>query len=502
MAHMKQEDEWFGGEEPLQPAAPAKRQPLSVTAAVRRATEVLKEHTFYITGEVSELSNKPGYKAVYFTIKDESSSLPCLMWKSRYEKSGVELFVGAVVEITGKFTIYAARGTMNFDVQRITLAGEGVLRQRVAQLAQKLKSEGLMDASRKRPVPAYPQTIGLVTSPRGAAVHDVLRTLRRRYPMARIVFAGIPVEGPGAAEHITAGLNAVAAVPEVELVLLVRGGGSFESLMPFNDEGLARAIAACPKPVVTGIGHEPDTSIADMVADLRQSTPTGAAAAVTPDVGELNQAIDGLFGHLYGSLAHRLKRSVDYLGAIESRPLFKDKEALLGASFQTADILQDRMERVGATLLPQRQERLGVLSQRLAFALPRTLDAARFDLQRCSASLKTQGQTLLAEPTHQVAVAQQALQGRGATLLNPYLQQAAVLTARLGDLSPVHALARGWSIVTGEQGQVVRRVADAKPDEKVTVQLTDGALACRVEGEVNTHLTELIAMEDSHDSAN
>ena len=133
---------------------------------------------------------------------------------------------------------------------------------------------GLMDPARKRPLPAYPETIGLVTSPRGAAVHDVLRTLRRRYPLARILFAGVPVEGPGAADGLVDGLAKV-VFAGAEVVLLVRGGGSFEDLMPFNDRRLARTIAACPVPVVTGIGHEPDTSIADMVADVRASTPNG-----------------------------------------------------------------------------------------------------------------------------------------------------------------------------------------------------------------------------------
>ncbi len=258
---------------------------LSVSAAMGLAKNALETVVVRLVGEVSEVNDKPGYKAVYFTVKDEKASLPCMMWMSRYQASGVSLCVGALVELTGRFSLYAAKGRMNFDVFSVTLAGEGQLRLQVANLARELEAMGLMDPARKRPLPVYPETIGVVTSPRGAAVHDVLRTLRRRYPLARILFAGVPV-GAGAPAALIEGMQRV-VMDGAEVVLLVRGGGSFEDLMPFNDRRLARTIAACPVPVVTGIGHEPDTSIADMVADVRASTPTAAAEAVAPDRREI-----------------------------------------------------------------------------------------------------------------------------------------------------------------------------------------------------------------------
>ena len=231
--------------------------------------------TVTIVGEVSEVSIKAGYKAVYFTVKDDRSSLPCMMWMNRYHATGIVLNVGSLVEMTGRFTLYAAKGRMNFDAFTLRLAGEGNLRLQVANLARKLEAEGLMSAERKRPIPKYPEAIGLVTSPRGAAVHDVLRTLRRRYPAATVRLAGVPVEGRDAPQLSSPGPGC-RRPSDAEVMLLVRGGGSFEDLMTFNDEMLARAVAACPVPVVTGIGHEPDTSIADMVADFRASTPTAA----------------------------------------------------------------------------------------------------------------------------------------------------------------------------------------------------------------------------------
>ena len=172
-------------------AAPA----LSVSAAMGLAKNALEEVVVRLVGEVSEVNDKPGYKAVYFTVKDEKASLPCMMWMNRYQASGVALSVGALVELTGRFSLYAAKGRMNFDVFSVSLAGEGQLRLQVANLARELEAMGLMDPARKRPLPAYPETIGLVTSPRGAAVHDVLRTLRRRYPLARS--PAFPWRAPG-----------------------------------------------------------------------------------------------------------------------------------------------------------------------------------------------------------------------------------------------------------------------------------------------------------------
>ena len=254
------------------------------------AKRSLESVTVRMLGEVSEVSIKAGYKAAYFTVKDSSASLPCMMWNNRYRASGMQLVVGQLVQMTGRFTLYAAKGRMNFDVFSIALAGEGDLRLRVANIARKLQAEGLTDPARKRQLPALPERIGLVTSPRSAAVHDVLRTLRRRFPVARVLVAGVPVEGATAAAGIVEGLRCVVS-SGAQVVLVVRGGGSFEDLMPFNDEALARSIAACPVPVVTGIGHEVDTTIADMVSDLRASTPTAAAEAVSPS----QESLDAFF---------------------------------------------------------------------------------------------------------------------------------------------------------------------------------------------------------------
>ncbi|MFR5000086.1 MAG: exodeoxyribonuclease VII large subunit, partial [Slackia sp.] len=189
-----------------------------------RAKDSLEALTVVLIGEVSEVNAKAGYKAVYFTVKDAGASLPCMMWLNRYRQSGVELAVGRRVELTGRFTLYAPKGRMNFEVFSVSVAGEGDLRQKVAQLARDLEREGLMDAGRKRRVLRMYEHIGLVTSPRGDAVHDVMRTMRRRFPLTRISLAGVAVEGAHAATGMAEALASCAAAG-CEAILLVRGGG-------------------------------------------------------------------------------------------------------------------------------------------------------------------------------------------------------------------------------------------------------------------------------------
>lgn len=436
----------------------AGRSVLSVSGAMALAKGALEGVTVSLVGEVSEVSNKPGYKAVYFTVKDASASLPCMMWNNRYRSAGVELRVGMLVELSGRFTLYAAKGRMNFDVFSVSLAGEGNLRLQVANLARKLQAEGLMDPARKRPLPYLPQTIGIVTSPRGAAVHDMLRTLRRRYPVARVVVAGVPVEGANAPRALIEGLRAVVAAG-AEVVLLGRGGGSFEDLMPFNDERLARTVAACPIPVVTGIGHEPDNSIADMVADFRASTPTGAAEAVVPDRSALVAQLDARLAALCASVSARVERERQRLAACASRPVFQDAHMLFSEEALTVDLASDRIRRAAAMATERWAVPLEHAAERLHAALPRSLERDRATLGRMEDRLK----------------------GVARTLLTPFENQVALSAARLRDLSPLTILSRGYSVTKDANGSILKSVERVSAGDAVSVLLDDGELACRVE---------------------
>jgi len=410
---------------------------LSVTEAMTAAKRALEGVQLRVVGEVSEFNDKPGYKAAYFTICDSGAAMSCMMWRDEYRASGVALACGMLVELTGYFSAYVPKGRMQFMVRTLTPAGEGQLRLQVAALARRLEVEGLMRPERRRPLPAYPQRIAVVTSPRGKAIHDVLRTLSRRYPLAELLVAGVQVEGADAPSEIVRGLRVVAEA-EAEVVLLVRGGGSYEDLMPFNSEDVARAIVAMPMPVVTGIGHEPDTSISDMVADLRASTPTAAAEAVAPSVEEVRSRLRRESRLLVRALAQHVQSASHRLQRCAERRIFSEPLVMLGPASQTLDVLEMALQRA----LPARLERdaraVGTYRQRLA----------------------TLGARMLERPSSAFRLA----------------------AARLDDLSPLAILGRGYAVCFAEDGRtIIRSVVGVDHDSRVRVRVSDGTMNCSVE---------------------
>lgn len=475
---------------------------LSVTAALGIAKGTLEGIRVKIIGEVSELTDKSGYKAVYFSLKDKSSTMKCLIWKNVYEQMGVRLYLGALVEVTGRFSLNPKKGSMSFNVTGIELAGEGYLRMQVANLAKKLQAEGLMNPARKRRMPHLPERIGLVTSPRGAAVHDVLRTLRRRYPLGRVMLAGVPVEGAQAVENIIGGIRVVVEAG-AEVVLVVRGGGQYEDFMPFNDERLARVIASCPVPVVTGIGHEPDNTIADMVADVRQSTPTGAAEHVAPDTASLRLHLDSMLSSMTGNIHVDLSRRRQRIASVGS--------VMAGGLRARLTSSRLRLERIALTPLfaePQRlfedeAESLDALTDRLRTALPRVIERDRSSLARTENFLKRSLPGLCTVPVQRVSSLRTRLAISLPKSLEAYSQRTSVLgdrlaylgpritqshahemslaAARLHSLSPLTVIARGYAFAEDKQGKVVKSVDALVPGESIKVTVADGVLGCRVE---------------------
>lgn len=411
----------------------------TVTQAMNAAKRGLEKIRLTVIGEVSEFNDKPGYKAAYFTVHDDDCSMPCLMWRDRYNASGVTLQAGMLVELTGNFSCYPAKGRLQFSVASMQLAGEGKLRMQVAQLARKLEAEGLMDASRKRRVPPLPQRIAVVTSPRGKAVHDVIRTLRRRYPLGELLICGVPVEGQDAPARIIQGLEAAwSASPAPDVILLVRGGGSYEDLMPFNDESLARAVAASPIPVVTGIGHEPDNSICDMVSDRRCSTPTAAAEAIALSTEELSNKLANAQDALRRSVENYMQAQQAQLDRLLDRPLWHDAHYFTGSYFQTLDAMEERLLR----------------------AIP---DALRAD-------------------AHALELLKGKLLNFGPHLCGGFGRDIALCAAKLDALSPLKTLSRGYSITYAADGHsVVDSVQHVNDGDHIQVQVQDGRLACTVD---------------------
>lgn len=434
---------------------------ISVSDAMRQAKGALERVSVVVVGEVSECTVKPGYKAVYFTIRDEYAVMPCLMWRDGYDVCGMDLRPGMLVQISGTFTAYAPKGRMQFQVRSMAPAGEGVLRLQVAALARKLEAEGLMAAQLKRPLPAYPSRIGVVTSPRGKAIHDVIRTLRRRYPVAEVVVAGVQVEGDGASARIVEGLKIVGSAPGgVDVVILCRGGGSYEDLMPFNAEEVARAVRECPVPVVTGIGHEPDDSIADMVADLRASTPTAAAEAVAPSADEVGERLDAASRLLARALTHTVREAAHKVHLLSRRPVFRDITCLLAGRMQALDLVSDALVR----------------------AIPERVRRDRERVTSASAALARAGSHVLDRPEMRMAAVRARLLTEGPRIPERHGRPAALAAARLEDLSPLAILGRGYAVCYEETGtRVLRAASDVAPGDRVRVKLGAGRIGCLVE---------------------
>jgi exodeoxyribonuclease VII large subunit len=259
----------------------------------------------WVSGEVSNVS-RPASGHLYFTLKDEHASLRCVMWRSEVSAQTYLPQDGDSIEVHGHISVYEAGGQYQLYADELQKAGEGALYQRFLRLKAKLESEGLFEATRKRELPLWPERLGIVTSPTGAALQDVLNVLRRRFPLTTVILAPTPVQGDEAPAGIVDALQALNQYGHVDVILLVRGGGSIEDLWAFNDEGVAHAIAASQVPVVAGIGHASDLVIADLVADVHAPTPSAAAEMATPDRQSLAQALQDLLLELGQVFSERL----------------------------------------------------------------------------------------------------------------------------------------------------------------------------------------------------
>ena len=243
-----------------------------------------------LAGEISNFT-RAASGHLYFTLKDAEAAISCVMWRSAAERLDWQPEHGVAALARGRISVYMPRGSYQLIVDELQPAGVGDLHARFEQLRERLRAEGLFEPERKRPLPGFPRVLGIVTSPQAAALRDVLNVLRRRYPLVRVLLSPTMVQGDQAPPQIVAALQALDARDDIDLILLVRGGGSLEELWAFNDESVARAIAACRRPVISGVGHETDFTIADFVADLRAPTPSAAAELAVPDWADLQQQL-------------------------------------------------------------------------------------------------------------------------------------------------------------------------------------------------------------------
>ena len=323
----------------------------------------------WVQGEVSNLS-RPSSGHVYFTLKDASATLRCVMWRSIAQRKLSLPRDGDAVQIHGSLNVYEAGGQYQLYVDLIRPAGEGALYQEFLRLKARLEAEGLFDPSRKRPIPAWPRRIGVVTSPSGAALRDILNTLRRRFPLAEVVIAPTPVQGSEAPAGIVAALEAINRLVLPDVILLARGGGSIEDLWGFNDEQVARAIVASPAPVICGVGHETDFTIADFASDLRAPTPTAAAELATPDRVDLLDSIGAIQTRLERTIQANLNNLRWSLDTLEGRLQQRSPRWVIASGRQRLDDLLHRVVISLGHFLALRKVRTRGLEQSLSALNP------------------------------------------------------------------------------------------------------------------------------------
>jgi exodeoxyribonuclease VII large subunit len=411
----------------------------------------------WVSGEISNLS-RPASGHWYFTLKDDQAQLRAAMFRNANLHVRPPPQNGDAVLVRAQLSVYTARGDLQLICEHLEPAGEGALLRAFEALKQRLGAEGLFDPARKRPPPAVPRGIGLVTSATGAAVQDVLTTLARRFPLAPVWLWPVPVQGEAAAPAIVRALTGLPQRAPVDVVLLVRGGGSLEDLWAFNEEPVARAIRACAVPVITGVGHETDSTIADFAADLRAPTPTAAAERATPELAQWRQRLQRL-----QETAARLLRQAQ---AQRSRERLQ---------------LVTRLQRQHpGRRLQDAAQRLDGLSTTLSSAIRRRLrqnEQQRIDLQRRlrrAAPLPRLGQ---AEPA--LLRLQQRLQSAGERRLHSETLRLSQATRSLQALSPLAVLERGYALVLDPDGRVVQQRATAASAEQLTLVLRDGRVKVR-----------------------
>jgi exodeoxyribonuclease VII large subunit len=400
---------------------------LSVSDLNREARRLLEQQfpLLWVGGEVSNLV-RAASGHVYFSLKDSTAQVRCAMFRSRAQLLPWKIENGQQVEVQALVTLYEARGEFQLNVEGMRRAGIGRLYELFLQLREKLATEGLFAAERKRTLPRYPRRIGIVTSPQAAALRDVMAALRRRAPHVELLIYPTLVQGAEAPAAIVSALGAVFARKECDVLLLVRGGGSIEDLWAFNDEAVARAIAAAPLPTITGIGHETDTTIVDYVADCRAATPTAAAELASAGWFEAASELD--------ELTNTMARAI---------------ERLLALRMQALDRLALRLVHPAQRLAASRQ-RLELLARRLPVALQRQLERE---------SANQLGHRL------QTAMARQLSRQR---------DRLARCAGSLAALSPMATLERGYSIVRSADGTIVRDAATVKAGDRLALQFASG----------------------------
>jgi exodeoxyribonuclease VII large subunit len=404
-----------------------------------RATLETKFRAVWVQGEISNYKLHPsGHQ--YFTLKDQRAQIACVIWRDTVSPPRQPLVDGSQVQIYGTVTVFEARGQYQLNVQILQPRGVGLLQAKFEALKRKLEAEGLFAAERKRSLPKFPRRIGIVTSPSGAAIRDMMNVLRRRAPWLQILINPVRVQGTGAAQEIAVAIRELAlpneAFAPLDLIVVTRGGGSIEDLWEFNEEIVARAIFHSAVPIVSAVGHEIDFTISDFVADLRAPTPSAAAELIVPDIIDLQRRIDGCARALSRQLLNRVRDA--------QQRLDHARETLQRCLAHKLDSLKRNLDHITRALqarspvreLMIRRNRFVDLHRRLAASPVRLLENVRHRFERIEGILRV--------------------------------------------LGPDATLRRGYSITTNERGKIVRTIAAVRPKMKIRTRVSDGEFSSEI----------------------
>ena len=419
---------------------------------------LLEDHYFdtWIEGEISNLA-RPGSGHLYFSLKDDDAQIRCAMFRTRNRFLRFDLKDGLQVLARARVSLYAPRGDYQLIVQSLEPAGDGLLRHRFELLKQKLQSEGLFDLSRKKPLPPLPRCIGIISSASGAAVRDVLSVLKRRFPAIPVVVYPVAVQGSEAPAQIRAAIKLAQDRHECDVLILTRGGGSLEDLWAFNDEHLAHAIYHCQIPIIAGVGHEVDFTIADLVADVRAATPSAAAELVAPSAAELLASVKQTDKSLLKAIRQQLARHQQQLDALRKG---------LRHPRQQLEIKAQRLDDLDARLIKAMNN---LLSRHNQVLLQRKLQLTQYEPGQQIRVLKIRVQHLQLQLQQQHAVLRQRLQNR-----------LKLLRTRLEAYNPLSTLDRGYAIIASDQGEIVRSAEQLKKGDHFTAILSKGEIKAQV----------------------
>lgn len=395
------------------------------------ADPYLKE--VYVTGEISNYRQRPGHQ--YFSLKDDGAVLNATMFKFAFQKLQFKLEPGMKVNAVGHMDLYAPNGSYSLIIDKLEPDGVGALYQAYEQLKAKLAEEGLFNQL-QRPIPRFPKKIAVITSPSGAVIRDIMTTVQRRYPIAEIVLYPAVVQGDGAVPSLTAQMTAVAEAGDYDVLIMGRGGGSIEDLWAFNEEAVARQMLTMPMPIISSVGHETDTTIADFIADQRAATPTAAAELATPvPLADLWLGIQQMQQRLVNQMQRQVVNSQERLQRLQNSYVLTQPARLYEGYSQRLDIAQQRLQQSVVTLVTQRRHQFDLIAPRLTNAMTRQTENAQQRVGRAAAGLQL--------------------------------------------VSPLAILARGYSVVE-QDGHILNSVADVTLQEDVLIRLADGQVTATV----------------------